>query len=116
MTSEEVVLWLRRGRYRIGSEALLQISIEDRLKESGVSFDREFRLGPGERIDFLVAGGIGIEAKVRCPARKVYRQLERYARYAEISALILISATATGLPPRIDEKPLFLVSLGRTAL
>lgn len=116
MTPSDLVLLLRRGRYRIGTEALLQISIAEHLAAADVAFEREYRLAPAERIDFLVDGGLGVEAKVRCPPRQIYRQLERYARHAEINALVLISGTATGLAPSILGKPVFFVSLGRSAL
>ena len=41
---------------------------------------------------------------------------KRYARHDGISSLILVTGTALGLPPAIDAKPLYYVSLGRGAL
>ncbi len=116
-TSVEIIAaHLRRQRYRVGQEIWLQDDIAAALAALPVAFEREARLAPGERIDFLVDGGIGIEAKTRCPPRKIYRQLERYATHDAITALILISGTALGLPATINGKPIFYVSTGRAAL
>ncbi|VXC63170.1 conserved hypothetical protein [Sphingomonas sp. AX6] len=117
MTSvHSTVQILRRARLRSSTEAALQTSIETALTAGDVEFEREARLAPGERIDFLTTGGIGIEAKTRASRRAVFRQLERYAAIDTISSLILVTGTAIGLPESINGKPLFLVSLGRGAL
>jgi len=116
MTAAEITALLRSKRYPLGTEAALQLAIEQVLTDAGVSFEREARLAPGERIDFLCAGGIGIEAKTRCGKRIIYRQLQRYARHEAVNALILATGTALGLPPRIDSKPIYFVSLGRASL
>lgn len=104
---------LRRVRYRIGTEAALQASIAEALESSGASFAAEVRLAPGERIDFMIDPGVGIEAKVKCDKRAIYRQLERYAAREQVQALILVTGTAMGLPADIGGKPLFYVSIGR---
>lgn len=116
MTPQQITALLRSHRYPLGSEAALQQAIEDALTGASVDFEREARLGPGERIDFLVTGGVGIEAKTRCGKRIIYRQLERYARHEAVNALILATGTAIGLPPALNGKPLFYVSLGRASL
>lgn len=114
--TEAVVQALRASRFRVSTEAALQASIGEALASAGFAFEREVRLAPGERIDFLVDGRIGIEAKARYAKRATFRQLERYAAIAQVEALILITGTAIGLPEEINGKPLFLVALGRAAL
>jgi hypothetical protein len=111
----ELVRYLRRFRMRVSSEAALQMSIEEALVGGGIPFEREVRLSAADRIDFMV-GSIGIEAKCRYPKRSIFRQLERYAARAEITALILITGTAMGLPAEIGGKPVFIVSTGRASL
>jgi len=113
--AQSLAALLRAGRYRASTEAALQESIEQHLTASAVAFEREKVLAPGERIDFF-AGGVGIEAKARAGKRAVFRQLERYAGNDAIEALILITGTAMGLPPTVKGKPLFYVSIGRSAL
>ena len=115
MTPEAIVTLLRRSRLRVGDEAALQLSIEEVLTAAGEGFEREHRLSAADRIDFLL-GTVGLEAKTRCNKRVIYRQLERYAAHDAISALILVTGTAMGLPPSIGGKPVYLVSTGRASL
>ena len=114
-TPVEIVAVLRRTRLRVGDEAALQLSIEEALTAAGASFEREHRLNAADRIDFMI-GSVGLEAKTRCNKRVIYRQLERYAAHDAISALILVTGTAMGLPPAIGGKPVYLVSTGRASL
>jgi hypothetical protein len=107
---------LRSGRYQVSTETKLQLSIAGWLEQGGIAFEREKRLAPGERIDFFITPGVGIEAKTRCNKRRIYRQLQRYAAIDEVAALVLITGTAMGLPEEIGGKPVFYVSLGRSAL
>lgn len=116
ITPEMLVRHLRTQRYRVGQELWLQDDIERSLHFLQIAFEREARLAPAERIDFLVTGGIGIEAKTRCPPRQIFRQLERYAERDTITSLILITGTALGLPSTVKGKPLFYVSTGRASL
>lgn len=113
MTPDQVVAILRRARFRIGTEAALQASIAEALDNAGAAFSAEVRLAPGERIDFMVDPGIGIEAKVKCDKRAIYRQLDRYAHREQVQALILVTGTAMGLPADLAGKPLYYVSIGR---
>lgn len=113
----DLVLFFRHQRFRTASEADLQSSIEEALASEPIfsGFDREVRLDPHNRIDFMV-GSIGVEAKLKYPKRGIYRQLVRYAGFERVTSLILISATAIGLPDSIEGKPVYLVSVGRGLL
>ena len=106
---------LRRARLPVGIEAALQEAIGRALERSGVAFEREVRISAADRIDFLAAGGVGIEAKARYPRRAIYRQLERYAQQDAITSLILVTGTAIGLPAQINGKPIHHVSIGRAS-
>lgn len=60
---------------------------------------REYRLGPGDRPDFMVAGGIVVELKgPRHRQPSVQRQLERYAAHPEVNFVILVTAKGMGMP------------------
>lgn len=115
---EQIARALRRARYRRATEALFQADIAEVLEKLvGTSgFTKEAKIGPRERIDFMVEGGIGIEAKIKGDARAIYRQLERYAACDEITGLILITGKAMGCPDTINGKPVHMVRLGLTAL
>lgn len=108
--------FIARGRYRQGDEFALHADLDARLTRAGIEFEREVRLSPGNRIDFLFPNGVGIECKARARKRDTYRQLERYADEPRITGLILVTATPVGLPQHINGKPLFYIPLGRTSL
>lgn len=92
----------------------LQNMIAESLLKHGIRFEREYRLAPRERIDFLAEGGIGIEVKKRKPNRmQVYQQLGRYAASNEITALILVIERSLELPAKINGKPCVSVGLNK---
>lgn len=107
---------LQRARLRVSTEAVLQIDIEGVLKQHEVPFVREKSLGPKERPDFICDGEIVIEAKARYSKRAIFRQLERYAMHENIGGIILVTNTAIGMPPRINGKPVYVVSVGLGSL
>lgn len=77
------------------TEAQLQAALDTALREEGVVAQREVRLSDGRsRIDFL-SGRTGIEIKIDGSWTQVARQLMRYAKCAEIDALVLITSKVT---------------------
>ena len=106
---------LSRGRFSVNREKDTQAEIDEFLRGElpGVTVSREHRLGPGDIPDFLIAGQIVVEIKLKGQQkRRVFDQLERYASYPEISSIILASNLSMGLPPTILGRPAFFVSLG----
>jgi hypothetical protein len=89
---EEVVSSLRRLRiHSITLEYDLQAQIAARFDVDGIPYSKEYRLGPRNRVDFLVAGGIGVEVKKGKPnAGDVAAQVERYCRHEDVRALVLV--------------------------
>ena len=118
VTPKRIVDILRTARLRASSEAQLQLSIAERLNqfEGDFSYKREVILSPKDRPDFIVDGGIVIEAKTKCARRTIWRQIARYAEHECVTALILVTGTALGVPPTASGKPIFYVSRGRTFL
>uniref|UniRef100_UPI0023F83B2E hypothetical protein n=1 Tax=Caballeronia sp. BR00000012568055 TaxID=2918761 RepID=UPI0023F83B2E len=59
--------------------------------------------------------GVAVECKMRNKARKIdiYKQLERYASHAEVTAIVLASNVAMGLPAEINGKAIYAASLSR---
>ena len=113
MTPPELMALLSRGRFPLHAESATQASIEAFLTSHGVTFAREVSLTPADRIDFMV-GDIGVEVKCnRANKPAIYRQLVRYALRHEVAALILATNKAMGLPPLIEGKPVYYLSLGR---
>lgn len=116
MTAAELAEFLGYRRFRMGHETLLQEDVQTALKAVGAEFEREKVLGPGERVDFLVDGHIALELKIRANRKRIFRQLERYATYSQIDAIVLLTASAMGLPALIGDKPAYFVHLGRSSL
>jgi hypothetical protein len=111
----DLVLTLRRARLRVSNESALQKSIQDVLDEMGVDYGREVRLSAADRPDFMV-GSIAIEAKCRYAKKSIYRQIERYAAHDQVSAIVLVSGTAMGMPATINGKPIHFISPGLSYL
>lgn len=98
----------------IAEEYDLQNRIAETLKKNGIPFQREYRLGPRNRIDFLIHGGIGLEVKKRKPNRiQVINQLTRYATSDEINAIILVIERSMDLPKTINDKPCYSIGLNK---
>lgn len=109
----EIVRLLQRCRFDLSTEKHLQAGIETAFMAGGIPFEREKHLSSKDIPDFFVAGGIAVECKMRNKARKIaiYQQLCRYAAYSEVTAIILASNVLMGLPPEINGKPIYAVSL-----
>lgn len=92
MTTEEFVAIMQRYRIQHTSERELQAAVAEVLERNGVEFQRECVLSAGERIDFLLEDGVGVEIKIHGSAAQVARQLQRYAKCDGISALVLMTS------------------------
>ena len=91
----------------------IHAAVADALSAAGLAFIHEYRLGPRNRIDFLV-GRVGIEVKKGRPAPSTLReQLERYLDADALDGLIVVTQRVTAVPGVICGKPVMLVSLNR---
>lgn len=106
---------LRRARYRYANEDQLQQGIALVLARHGVAADREVRLSPADRIDFLLTGvPIGIEVKVAGETGAVWRQLRRYAASPRIGGLLLATTRAKhhlDAPSHLGDVPVHVLVL-----
>lgn len=108
-----IVQLLQSFRYACPDELDLQNAVEVVLRNEGVPFEREARLGPGERPDFLIDGGIALELKTQGSAAEVFRQLQRYAQHPSVRHLVLLTTRAqhvtVGMVRKIGGKPVDVV-------
>lgn len=87
--------------------------VEARLKEAGLPYRHEARIGPGCRIDYLV-GDVGVEIKKgRQFSATLIKQLRRYAACDGVSALVVVTQRSVALPPTAAGKPLRMVALNQ---
>lgn len=107
----DVFRHLKKFRFtQLQNEKLLQSEMYDALK---LPLEREYRLSDKDIIDFFYKEiGLGIEVKIKGTPRNIYRQLERYAAHDEIKVLFLVTCKTMGLPAFINDKPVYLISLG----
>jgi LEA14-like dessication related protein len=110
----ELVRLIQRHRFDLSNEKSLQVQLAEAMTANNVEFEREKPLSPRDIPDFMVAGGIAIECKMR-GARKmdVFKQLRRYAEHDEVKVLVLATNLSMGLPAEIGGKPSFFASLSR---
>lgn len=95
-------------------EYILQDVVAEQLQKSGILFKKEYGLAPGNRIDFFVEGGIGIEVKKGKPnSKQVTAQLQRYTSFDEIKAVILVVQRSVSIPSRINGKKCVMLGLNR---
>lgn len=99
----------------ISAESHLQAKVAAALATAGIRFEREARLGTRSRIDFLCAGGIGIEVKKGKPgSAAVNAQIERYLGHPQLSALVLVVERNVFKPiTEAHGKPVRYVALNR---
>ena len=106
---DQVAELLRGHDYRYSNEIEFHAGIEKVLTDAGYTAQREVRLGPPDRIDFLMHWGLGIEVKIAGQPGDVWRQLERYAASPRVSSLLLVTTRVRhvrGLPASVGGKPL----------
>lgn len=115
MTPFDVLRLLSGVRLPLDSEKALQAAIEGHLTASGVEFEREVTLAPGDIVDFMV-GRIAVEVKIKGARRAIFRQCERYAAHDSVEAILLVTNVAMGFPPEIGGKPTAVLHLGRAWL
>lgn len=113
---------LQARRFRFGHETELQEELQAALAAEGMSFAREVRLSPRDRIDLLeddpapLGGAIGIEVKVDSSIFAIAQQVARYAEHARIGAIVLVTSQLQHTQARgaqlVNGKPFRLVYVG----
>lgn len=94
-------------------EAEIHSAVAQALNAAGIAHIHEYKLAPGQRIDFI-SGKIGIEVKKSRPAAsQLRRQLTRYLENAELDAMIVVLQKPCALPACICAKPVYVVALNR---
>lgn len=101
-------------RFTCTSEATLAAGIAKAFRTERIEFEAEVVLDARSRIDFLLAGGLGIELKVKGSATEVLAQLMRYADFEQIKSLLLVTTRAKHLdmPDTVRGKPLRVHFIG----
>ncbi len=105
------------ARLPLTDEKETQAALAHFLRDRGIEHEREARLTPHDVPDFVLPCGLAIEIKLRSSRkRSIYDQLCRYARFPQVHGIILATNMMMGLPAMIEDKPAWIISLGRAWL
>jgi hypothetical protein len=109
---EEVCALLRAHAFTVADEDELQAAVAALLAPLGAR--REVRVGPADRIDFVLPGGLGVEVKINGSLSALTRQVHRYAQRPAIAALIVVTTRhrLARLPDTMHGKPVRVVTVG----
>ena len=95
-------------------ESTLHQLVAQALRDKGIAFIHEARIGTRCRIDFLVEENIGLELKKGKPNKKqLLEQLKRYVSAPEIERLMVVVERWVDLPGELKGKPVHLLSTNR---
>lgn len=86
------------------------------LTRLGHRFEREVRLSPAHRVDFLCESGLAIEVKKGTAGNPVVRQVTQYLEYPNVSGCLVIAMRAPGFPDAMLGKPIYTIELWRAML
>lgn len=111
-----VIALLRQKRFNLTNEKVTQSEIADYLNEIGVEFLREYRLNGKDIPDFIIYDHVAIEIKIKGGSRDIYSQCERYCKHDKIKFIILMVNKAMGMPETINNKPVYVVNMGKAWL
>ncbi len=90
----------------INEEYELQNKIAKALVAADIPFQKEYKLGPRSRVDFLTGDGIAIEVKKGKPyTQQVIQQLRRYAEFPEVKSIVLVIERNLDIPKELNGKP-----------
>lgn len=99
------------------AETDIHAEVAKALAAQEIRFDREVRLGPRARIDFLVWNFVGIEIKrgKRCSSTELIRQIERYLAFERVGALVVLTERSVALLAEKLQatKPVMVLSLSK---
>lgn len=106
---------LSSKRLNLHVEKETQNQIEEEFIKNNIIYEREFKLSEKDIPDFY-SSGIVIEVKIKGNAKQIYKQCERYCKFELTKQLILITNRSMGFPKYINNKPCYLINLGKAWL
>lgn len=86
---------LAAHRFRLYSEDAMQRGVAQLLADLQVRFEREVAVSPRDRFDFLVAGGVVIETKIKGSYAAAITQCGRYIEHPMVTGVILLTTSYT---------------------
>lgn len=107
------------GKHRsaIMEEKKLGDAVATALASLNLKFDREVRITPKDRLDFLLTEtGVAIELKKKKAGMDTYRQVGRYLEQPGIAGCIIVAMRVDAVTPMLNDKPISRIELWKYAL
>lgn len=112
----KILSLLRNKKFDLTNEKVLQEQMKEVFSLNEIEFIKEAHLGSNESIIDFKVGKIGIEVKIKGRPMNIYKQIERYLKTDSIDVLILVTNKSMGVPAFINDKPVYVVNLGKAWL
>jgi|GEM_PF-1558930 len=114
-TLTQLVNLIAGYRFRFSCEASLQNSLDELFRANQISFEREVIIGPTDRLDFLIDGGIAVEVKINGSLPALTRQVFRYAKNDRVRCILIVTSRLrlASLSDDVNGKPVSTVYLQR---
>ncbi len=114
---QSIMMAIKGKRFNLQDEKELQVQMHGHLNTLAMPVEREYHLDVKNIPDFFFPNhGIAVEVKIKGSARQIYAQCERYAGFAEVQTIILITNRSMGFPDQIKGKSCFFIKLGNAWL
>lgn len=114
---QRIVEVLRSLRIKgLQNEYQLQEAIKQRFDEAGITYTKEYKLAPRNRLDFLVDGAIAVEVKQgkQKPNRtNLTEQIARYASFDVVKAVVVVVDRNVNIDREIGGKPCTALGLNK---
>jgi len=109
-----VVAAVRSWKYSYASEHDLQAGLAEAFDAAALPYQREVRLTPRDRIDFVVDGTVGVEVKVKGSDTTLLAQLLRYSKDPRLTDLVVVTTRVTHrrLPGTVGPCTLTVIYVG----
>lgn len=95
-TIERIVREIRAHAFAFHDERELHDGIAQVLDFARMHYEREYIATPRDRFDFLCAGDVVIEAKIKGSFAEALRQCSRYCELPEVAAVVLVTTRHWG--------------------
>ncbi len=118
---EKILLDIQRAikgrRLTLSNEKILQRELSLAFDDASLEYKQEVKLGELGIVDFMF-DSLAVEVKIKGQAStmSIYRQIERYSESESVDSILIITSKTMSLPSTINNKPIYILSLGRTQL
>ena len=100
----------------VSTEYVLQDIIKEQFDKYNIPYEKEYKLAPRKRVDFLVDNRIAVEVKKgnKKPNRTtILQQIEKYSLEDKVDAIIYVGERTAILPPEVNGKKCMSISLNK---